>query len=171
MVLRWALATLRLDSLRGCLYLTHVGTASQAVPQCAASREPGAAHRLQSAGMRKAALLYNPESGGSKRRQRELQSAVELLRSGGVEADLLPTDSKEHAAEEARRAMDAGRSEEHTSELQSRQYLVCRLLLEKKRTYARRDTTSSPGRRRRPQYEQHRQAPDGTGADQWDTPS
>src|SRR3712207_8396112 len=27
---------------------------------------------------------------------------------------------------------DAGRSEEHTSELQSRQYLVCRLLLEKK---------------------------------------
>ena len=48
--------------------------------------------------MRKAALLYNPESGGSKRRQRELQSAVEILRSGGVEADLLPTDSKEHAA-------------------------------------------------------------------------
>src|SRR3712207_7594130 len=29
---------------------------------------------------------------------------------------------------------DRGRSEEHTSELQSRQYLVCRLLLEKKRT-------------------------------------
>src|SRR3712207_7622206 len=27
------------------------------------------------------------------------------------------------------------RSEEHTSELQSRQYLVCRLLLEKKKTY------------------------------------
>src|SRR3712207_8320287 len=29
------------------------------------------------------------------------------------------------------------RSEEHTSELQSRQYLVCRLLLEKKKTLAR----------------------------------
>src|SRR3712207_7166677 len=29
-------------------------------------------------------------------------------------------------------AFRAGRSEEHTSELQSRQYLVCRLLLEKK---------------------------------------
>src|SRR3712207_8120185 len=28
---------------------------------------------------------------------------------------------------------DAPRSEEHTSELQSRQYLVCRLLLEKKK--------------------------------------
>src|SRR3712207_8894081 len=31
------------------------------------------------------------------------------------------------------RAGVAGRSEEHTSELQSRQYLVCRLLLEKKK--------------------------------------
>src|SRR5215203_6847905 len=29
------------------------------------------------------------------------------------------------------------RSEEHTSELQSRQYLVCRLLLEKKKKYRR----------------------------------
>src|SRR3712207_6985588 len=29
------------------------------------------------------------------------------------------------------------RSEEHTSELQSRQYLVCRLLLEKKKTRSR----------------------------------
>src|SRR3712207_7952531 len=28
-----------------------------------------------------------------------------------------------------------GRSEEHTSELQSRQYLVCRLLLEKKKSH------------------------------------
>src|SRR3712207_6846626 len=34
------------------------------------------------------------------------------------------------AADHARRR---GRSEEHTSELQSRQYLVCRLLLEKKK--------------------------------------
>src|SRR3712207_9456405 len=31
-----------------------------------------------------------------------------------------------------RRRRSTGRSEEHTSELQSRQYLVCRLLLEKK---------------------------------------
>src|SRR3712207_7060791 len=31
----------------------------------------------------------------------------------------------------------AARSEEHTSELQSRQYLVCRLLLEKKKTHLR----------------------------------
>src|SRR3712207_7376579 len=37
------------------------------------------------------------------------------------------------------------RSEEHTSELQSRQYLVCRLLLEKKTIQLRR-TTFSPHR-------------------------
>src|SRR3712207_7555644 len=34
------------------------------------------------------------------------------------------------------RAQIADRSEEHTSELQSRQYLVCRLLLEKKKKTA-----------------------------------
>src|SRR3712207_7740163 len=34
------------------------------------------------------------------------------------------------------------RSEEHTSELQSRQYLVCRLLLEKKKKTARRRRSS-----------------------------
>src|SRR3712207_8188117 len=38
------------------------------------------------------------------------------------------------ARRDARRAeLDRLRSEEHTSELQSRQYLVCRLLLEKKK--------------------------------------
>src|SRR3712207_8321840 len=34
----------------------------------------------------------------------------------------------------------ARRSEEHTSELQSRQYLVCRLLLEKKKTLSLRQS-------------------------------
>src|SRR3712207_8424045 len=41
-----------------------------------------------------------------------------------------------HAAGLDRAAVVGFRSEEHTSELQSRQYLVCRLLLEKK-TYQR----------------------------------
>src|SRR3712207_7262395 len=36
------------------------------------------------------------------------------------------------------------RSEEHTSELQSRQYLVCRLLLEKKKMQKRRDDLAVP---------------------------
>src|SRR3712207_8442608 len=43
-----------------------------------------------------------------------------------------------------------GRSEEHTSELQSRQYLVCRLLLEKKNKdkteYDKKETSKSAGR-------------------------
>src|SRR3712207_8579101 len=38
---------------------------------------------------------------------------------------------------------DRPRSEEHTSELQSRQYLVCRLLLEKKKTRATYQTATS----------------------------
>src|SRR5947209_15043999 len=38
--------------------------------------------------------------------------------------------------------MEGVRSEEHTSELQSRQYLVCRLLLEKKTTSTPTSTTS-----------------------------
>src|SRR3712207_8417668 len=42
--------------------------------------------------------------------------------------------------EAARRA----RSEEHTSELQSRQYLVCRLLLEKKKKNKQQPTRTSP---------------------------
>src|SRR3712207_8158904 len=50
-----------------------------------------------------------------------------------------PGDAGEHggARRQQRRgdhpAAGAARSEEHTSELQSRQYLVCRLLLEKKK--------------------------------------
>src|SRR3712207_7906141 len=48
-----------------------------------------------------------------------------LARPEGLESpgDLAPVDRQQ------------GRSEEHTSELQSRQYLVCRLLLEKKKNY------------------------------------
>src|SRR3712207_8963310 len=50
------------------------------------------------------------------------------LGRNGVEPRRLPP-------EERLRAQALGRSEEHTSELQSRQYLVCRLLLEKKTKY------------------------------------
>src|SRR3712207_7787640 len=38
----------------------------------------------------------------------------------------------------------SSRSEEHTSELQSRQYLVCRLLLEKKNVFYRRVVVDCP---------------------------
>lgn len=58
--------------------------------------------------MRKAALLYNPDSGGSKQRQRDLQAALEIIRGGGVEAELIATNSKEHAGEETQKAVAAG---------------------------------------------------------------
>src|SRR3712207_7781296 len=46
---------------------------------------------------------------------------------------------------------DAARSEEHTSELQSRQYLVCRLLLDKKRIRSSPCTGRSAGSTTLPQ--------------------
>src|SRR3712207_6902965 len=55
----------------------------------------------------------------------------------GIERDLYFTPKKLHEIAELEeivkgRYTKETRSEEHTSELQSRQYLVCRLLLEKK---------------------------------------
>src|SRR5688572_31329389 len=49
-----------------------------------------------------------------------------------VGGDLLSGPDHEHVADGERLG---GRSEEHTSELQSQSNLVCRLLLEKKKTY------------------------------------
>jgi diacylglycerol kinase family enzyme len=59
--------------------------------------------------MRKAALLYNPDSGGNvARRRRELQSSLEVLQNGGVEADLILAESREHAQEQVRQAIASG---------------------------------------------------------------
>jgi diacylglycerol kinase (ATP) len=59
--------------------------------------------------MRKAALLYNPDSGGSRaRRQTELESALAILRGADVDAQLVLTDSRVHAEEKARQAVLAG---------------------------------------------------------------
>src|SRR3712207_7869167 len=44
----------------------------------------------------------------------------------------VPAHAERHLPVDRRASTSADRSEEHTSELQSRQYLVCRLLLEKK---------------------------------------
>src|SRR3712207_8712623 len=60
-------------------------------------------------------------------------------RDDAHEGDEEQPQPDEHAAEraDAPGRQHAARSEEHTSELQSRQYLVCRLLLEKKKKYRR----------------------------------
>src|SRR3712207_8395169 len=54
-------------------------------------------------------------------------------RSSPSPAGPVPRSGRRRSAGRRRRSRGAGRSEEHTSELQSRQYLVCRLLLEKKK--------------------------------------
>src|SRR3712207_7023157 len=53
---------------------------------------------------------------------------------GSHHAKLRTTNMLERLFKEVKRRTRGVRSEEHTSELQSRQYLVCRLLLEKKKT-------------------------------------
>jgi len=58
--------------------------------------------------MRKAALLYNPASGGSKERQKEVEAALAVMQSGGVEARLVFTNSPAHAGDEARQAIAIG---------------------------------------------------------------
>src|SRR3712207_8318735 len=54
---------------------------------------------------------------------------LEIAKDLGI--PLLATNDLHYTHKEDAQAHDALRSEEHTSELQSRQYLVCRLLLEK----------------------------------------
>src|SRR5438445_6014885 len=59
-----------------------------------------------------------------------------LFRSGLRFVPVEHVGNRQFSPEEAERIraeITADRSEEHTSELQSRQYLVCRLLLEKKK--------------------------------------
>jgi len=58
--------------------------------------------------MRKAALLYNPDSGGSRKRQRELDSALAVLRNAGTEADLIAAETRKDGGEAARRAVASG---------------------------------------------------------------
>src|SRR3712207_7310118 len=68
--------------------------------------------------------------------QANLQEAEELFPDDVTLADHLRQNKREFIASYLKENAPAGyvlRSEEHTSELQSRQYLVCRLLLEKKK--------------------------------------
>src|SRR3712207_7367861 len=73
-------------------------------------------------------------------RQYALEHARDGIRANAVNPDRIRSGLLTHAMIAAR-AQSRGvsevaymsRSEEHTSELQSRQYLVCRLLLEKKK--------------------------------------
>jgi diacylglycerol kinase (ATP) len=59
--------------------------------------------------MHKAALLYNPDSGGrGNRRRSQLESALAVLRGAGIEAELVLSQSSDHAEENARQAVLSG---------------------------------------------------------------
>src|SRR5205823_13681064 len=64
-------------------------------------------------------------------RSRSVTPAPELLHRPELHRDWLAGGRRLELI--ARRALEGDRSEEHTSELQSLAYLVCRLLLEKKK--------------------------------------
>src|SRR3712207_8357768 len=66
----------------------------------------------------------------------DLRDEDELARKWDGVADEIRKDVCQHGISERGvfRQHYETRSEEHTSELQSRQYIVCRLLLEKKKT-------------------------------------
>src|SRR3712207_8552310 len=70
--------------------------------------------------------------GGLVQREAEERVAVTVPPAAAAGADLAPACRRCAAGSgPGRRHSRRERSEEHTSELQSRQYLVCRLLLEK----------------------------------------
>src|SRR3712207_6936553 len=79
-------------------------------------------------------LVRSPERAGAE----ALVSLPDLiplviLRGSGESTATLERVAAANGVRTLAHAEGGGRSEEHTSELQSRQYLVCRLLLEKKK--------------------------------------
>src|SRR3712207_7624486 len=78
-------------------------------------------------------------SGRARRRDEDDRRAAGRPRAADEEVALAHAGAVGGGRRRGRRdlvlpQLDRPRSEEHTSELQSRQYLVCRLLLEKKKT-------------------------------------
>src|SRR3712207_7556567 len=76
--------------------------------------------------------LFRSEFEGAANPFQEAFEEEEVIidRYASLEASALRSRQVVHSRE----GRELARSEEHTSELQSRQYLVCRLLLEKKKT-------------------------------------
>src|SRR3712207_8130491 len=76
---------------------------------------------------------------------RSAEATLVLLGPGEVDVVDVGAELAELRLADARRkavVLADARSEEHTSELQSRQYLVCRLLLEKKKITSLVETTT-----------------------------
>src|SRR5947209_16299633 len=87
--------------------------------------------------------LFRSDYAGEIAFAREQMKRADLpaaIRAGWAQMDAVGDSIvdgyKDMKAYPATRTFTDRRSEEHTSELQSRQYLVCRLLLEKKKQYS-----------------------------------
>src|SRR3712207_7097892 len=79
-------------------------------------------------------LFRSEEVAAPVLRARDLAAGEALLGVGDAALERGAIGQHRALRRRPRRDLAAARSEEHTSELQSRQYLVCRLLLEKKNT-------------------------------------
>src|SRR3712207_3547906 len=78
-------------------------------------------------------LLIEEAAGLGKHRKRRRRAQLKLERTQDNLARALDVEREARSRlKPLKRQAEAARSEEHTSELQSRQYLVCRLLLAKK---------------------------------------
>src|SRR3712207_8906185 len=80
------------------------------------------------------ALPISPRTASSARTGASIRTRSRRRCGATPRADRSSAAARRSAS---RRRRTPSRSEEHTSELQSRQYLVCRLLLEKKKTLLR----------------------------------
>src|SRR3712207_8894392 len=81
--------------------------------------------------------LFRSDAGGRGAQPGPLRSSSQELHGARQQHDRLAAAPHQQLHEGPRR------SEEHTSELQSRQYLVCRLLLEKKKKTMANPTTDT----------------------------
>src|SRR3712207_8534891 len=78
--------------------------------------------------------LLGPPTTASGRTLSQIHAEHEPVVAAVLARDGAAAEAAMRAHLEATRRLLAERSEEHTSELQSRQYLVCRLLLEKNKS-------------------------------------
>src|SRR5687768_17884611 len=77
-------------------------------------------------------LVSSPHFEGARELD-TVQSGAVRITSDEESIDLTKGDSAHYRADVPHAIQNTARSEEHTSELQSRLHLVCRLLLEKKK--------------------------------------
>src|SRR5690554_7655184 len=76
-----------------------------------------------------------PAGSGRQYQASEYQQSTQQME----QAEVFPEENnRQYRGINRRKVHENGRSEEHTSELQSRPHLVCRLLLEKKKKKAKR---------------------------------